>query len=131
MSAGAEASKFGSILSRSVAMIQFQRGPATWHVATSPLFQLKVLSTRFTRTWLRSPVNLLVQLAQYMSLALLIGAPNPLPSPKLRQYKVGPKRKEEEEDDNDNQLVIQRFVEAERKWKRRVGCKQIVTAHGR
>eukprot|EP00884_Botryococcus_braunii_P006929 jgi/Botrbrau1/16237/Bobra.0066s0023.1 len=72
---GTEVCKSGTILSRSIAMLQFQARlmPATWHVATSPFFQLKVLSNRFTRTWLRSPVNLLVQLAQYMSLAFLIG----------------------------------------------------------
>jgi hypothetical protein len=36
--------------------------------------QVKVLSARFLRTWWRSPVNLVVQAAQYLFFAFLIGA---------------------------------------------------------
>lgn len=36
--------------------------------------QVKVLSARFLRSWWRSPVNLVVQAAQYLFFAFLIGA---------------------------------------------------------
>ena len=35
---------------------------------------MKVLSARFLRSWWRSPVNLVVQAAQYLFFAFLIGA---------------------------------------------------------
>ena len=35
--------------------------------------QVKVLSARFLRSWWRSPVNLVVQAAQYLFFAFLIG----------------------------------------------------------
>ena len=36
--------------------------------------QVKVLSARLLRSWWRSPVNLVVQAAQYLFFAFLIGA---------------------------------------------------------
>ena len=43
--------------------------------------QVKVLSARFLRTWWRSPVNLVVQAAQYLFFAFLIGARAAAPPP--------------------------------------------------
>ena len=41
---------------------------------------MRVLSSRFLRSWGRSPVHLVVQAAQYIIAALLLGArPRPLP----------------------------------------------------
>eukprot|EP00884_Botryococcus_braunii_P006931 jgi/Botrbrau1/16239/Bobra.0066s0024.1 len=61
-----------NMLSRSIT--QIHKLAARDDIATSRLFQLRVLSLRFMRTWMRSPVNLLVQLAQYTSFGLVIGA---------------------------------------------------------
>ena len=48
-----------------------------WHFWGSGFLlgaQVKVLSARFLRSWWRSPVNLVVQAAQYLFFAFLIGA---------------------------------------------------------
>ena len=39
-----------------------------------PSAQVRVLSSRFLRSWGRSPVHLVVQAAQYIIAALLLGA---------------------------------------------------------
>lgn len=61
-----------NMLSRSITNLQ--KLTASDDIATSRFFQLRILSVRFMRTWMRSPVNLLVQLAQYTSFGLVIGA---------------------------------------------------------
>lgn len=64
----------GSTASKSIST-QIHKIAALEGTATSRLFQLRVLSLRFMRSWLRSPVNLLVQLFQYILVGLILGAP--------------------------------------------------------